>query len=388
MRKVLHFTRKDTQLRASFIQNQILNHIGFVPTIVFREKRNTTFDGGWANDIQGNIPRLNLSTGENLYEKYLYKFTKTLSKRQAELLHNYISEHKPEILHFHYGTDAGIYLKAVRKLKIPKVVSFYGYECSGFPRRFLGYGKVYLQKRVFKYADKVFAMSEDMKNDLLSIGCPEEKIIVHYYGTDVQRFNAHHDYSEKEYVRFLIISGLVPQKGHSFLLKAFAEAYKTNPNIRLTIVGSGELDAKIRQQILDLELNEIVSLPGPVVYGSAQHKEYFASHDVFIHPSITDTNGDKEGIPGAIVEAMAAGLPVISTYHAGIPHIIDNGKTGLLSYEHDVSSLSDSILQMASSQSLRETIGKAGQSYALSNLDLFEKEKELEWIYGELIAGK
>ena len=75
-------------------------------------------------------------------------------------------------------------------------------------------------------------------------------------------------------------------------------------------------------------MGKYVTWHGPTVYASEEHKKYLQNADVFVHPSVTDVNGDKEGIPGAIVEAMAAGLPVISTYHAGIPNIIKNNKTG------------------------------------------------------------
>jgi colanic acid/amylovoran biosynthesis glycosyltransferase len=238
-----------------------------------------------------------------------------------------------------------------------------------------------LQQRVYQYADAVFAMSPDMKKDILSTGCPENKIKVHYYGSDVKRFYNNHEYSNSLDVKFLIISGLVPQKGHKFLLAAFYKAIKTNNNIQLTIVGAGELEQKIREQIIEFQLSKNVSLAGPVIYASNEHLKFFTDHDVFIHPSVTDLNGDKEGIPGAIVEAMAAGLPVISTFHAGIPFIIKDNESGLLVKERDVNALYQAILKLAGSSALRRKLGLAGQHYAMEELDLHFKEKELEMIY-------
>lgn len=386
--RVLHLVRKNTQLRASFIQNQILNHIDFEPIVVYRENRESLLDGGFAQDIKQHIPVYNLASDETICERWRYKIFKRLSKRQKKLLHENVTQIKPDIIHLHYGTDAGIYLRALRNYKIPKVVSFYGYECSGFPRRFLGYGATYLKNRVYKYSDKVFAMSLDMKKDLILTGCPEQNIIVHYYGTDVHRFNMQHDYFNNGTIRFLIISGLEPQKGHSFLLKSFAKAFELNKDIRLTIVGSGQLKGSIDEQVKELSLQNVVSLPGPVVYGSKDHLNQLATHDVFIHPSVTDTNGDKEGIPGAIVEAMSAGLPVISTYHAGIPYIIENGKTGLLVHENDVDSLANIIIKMAESSELRKLVGIAGQKFARNHLDLSMKEIELEQHYNNAITAK
>jgi len=383
-KKVLHFVRKKSQLRASFIKNQISNHKVYSPSVVYKFDRYKGIDGGFAEFDYTDLEEINLANYETIWSKFLYKVFKRVSRKQAQLIIDYIVKQKIDVLHFHYGTDAGIYLPMLSKVKLPKVVSFYGYECSGFPKRFLGYGKVFLQNRTFKHATKIFAMSEDMQKDLIEIGCPKEKLIVHYYGTDTKKFETLHCYRDESIINFLIISGLAPQKGHVFLLKAFHKAHKRNPNIKLTIVGEGETKPLIEGIISNLDMNSYVSLNPFVVYGSPEHKSYFANADVFIHPSLTDTNGDKEGIPGAIIEAMAAGLPIISTNHAGIPYIIDNGKSGLLVDEWDEKSLIEAILKMASDAAVREEMGSLGQKYAIENLDLFNKEIELESIYQDI----
>jgi len=252
----------------------------------------------------------------------------------------------------------------------------------------LGYGKNYLKKRVFPYVSRVFAMSEDMKKDLIKITAPREKILVHYHGADVKKFDVQNNYLVQSTITFLIISGLEPQKGHLFLLKAFQEAYKQNSNIYLKIFGSGKLENEIKDFIRNNNMDNYVQLLGRVTYGSVQHLAEFINADIFIHPSVTDTNGDKEGIPGAVVEAMAAGLPVISTFHAGIPHIINDGTTGLLVNEWDIQLLIQRILKLASDSDLRKKIGINAKKYVLSNLDLHLKEKELEQIYNNLISEK
>jgi colanic acid/amylovoran biosynthesis glycosyltransferase len=228
-------------------------------------------------------------------------------------------------------------------------------------------------------------MSPDMAEDIQNAGCPENKILVHYYGSETNEFYHNHEYKSSKPVRFLIISGLVPQKGHLFLLEAFRKAYQINQNIILRIVGTGPLKNKIESVIQKYSMELFVFLKSRTTYASKEHKKYFDEADVFIHPSVTDTNGDKEGIPGAIVEAMAAGLPVISTCHAGIPYIINNGKTGLLVKEWDIEALKNAILKIASDSTLRRYMGKNGQEYAINNLDLKIKEKELENIYQSLI---
>lgn len=383
MKKVIHFVRKSTQLKASFIQNQILNHIGYQPAIVYKFRSNKN-DGGFAEFDESNLEILDLSTHSGMEEKVIYTISKSISRRDTRVINEYIENIKPDILHFHYGTDAGLYTPIIKESNIPSVVSFYGYECSGFPRRFFGYGKTFLNNRVFKYVTKVFAMSPDMKNDLISIGCPPEKIIIHYYGTDVDRFYSKKVYKNNKVTNFLIISGLEPQKGHKFLLEAFQKAHLINPNINLKIFGAGRLESELKRHIMDNSM-DYVQMMGKVVYGSKEHLKQFADADAFIHPSVTDVNGDKEGIPGAIIEAMAAGLPVISTNHAGIPYIIKHGETGLLVDEFDVDSLVKMILRISTEPELRVFLGKKGQEYAMTNLRLADKELELERIYDSLI---
>ena len=384
-RTVAHFIRKSTQLRASFIQNQILSHIEYDPVVISKYESKKT-DGGFARFKSSEYQMLSLWNEKDVQSKLLYDGFKLITYRDVKKIEDFISERNVDLLHFHYGTDAGVYYPFLKNTQIPSVVSFYGYDCSGFPRRFMGYGKRYLNRRVFPYVDKVLAMSPDMKKDLIAAGCPEHKIIVHYYGTDVKRFHIGQEYDHsRSPVRFLLIAGLEPQKGPMFLLEAFRQAYHLNPSIRLDIVGDGRLRKEILEFIQVNDMGGYVNYHGPTVYASQEHMDFFRNADVFIHPSVTDTNGDKEGIPGAIVEAMAAGLPVISTYHAGIPYIIDHGQTGILVDEWNYKQLQDAILLLADDGRLREEIGKAGQSHALNNLDLHKKERALEQIYYDLL---
>lgn len=379
--RVLHLIRKSTHLNASFILNQITNHINYSPFVGFYEQRSKEFDGGFSNSQNFDFEIISLNSRNGFLEKLRFKVLKQISSKAVSQIKEIIDEKKPKVVHLHYGTDAGLYLRHLKDSEIPTVVSFYGYECSGFPKIAFGLGKWYLKKFVFKYCTFVFAMSEDMKKDLIALGCPEDKVIVHYYGTDVNHFYSERSHVDKKKLDFLIISGFTPQKGHKYLIEAFALAYERNKNITLTIVGAGPLEQEIKNDIGRYELNDVVKTPGAVVYGSKDHLNLFNTHDVFIHPSITDTNGDKEGIPGSLVEAMAAGLPVISTFHAGIPYVLENGKDGLLVEEKDAHALGDAILRIASDLEMRKNLARSAQKRALMELDLKKNEKNLERIY-------
>lgn len=383
--KVAHFVRKSSQLRASFIQNQIVSHLDYEPVLVWRKQASRLYDGGYAAFDYSVYPALDLSVTQGWVEKALFAGPKVLSRRQVERVARFLESEEVQICHFHYGTDCGIYYPFTRELKIPSVVSFYGYDSSSFPGLLFGYGRAYLQKRVFSNVSAVLAMSPDMKHDLIKAGCPEEKIIVHYYGTDCKRFDMHRQYPEKGHLNLLILASLVPQKGHIFLFKSLLALLQSGVrNWKLEVIGVGESADQIKNFAQKNGLSEFVRFMGGIPYGSAEMMEAYRRADIFVHPSVVAENGDKEGIPGTVIEAMAAGLPVVSTYHAGIPYVISHGKTGLLVQEWDTEELSGAIARLIADPSLRQQLGTAAQTEALQTLELREKEKELEDIYSRL----
>ena len=149
------------------------------------------------------------------------------------------------------------------------------------------------------------------------------------------------------------------------------------------MAGDGRLKEEITQHSAKSGATNIF-LQGVVGYGSPEHLDLFKNADVFVHPSITSQNGNKEGIPGTIIEAMSAGLPVISTFHAGIPYVIANEINGLLVNERDVDQLSAAIVRLAENAGLRQQLGNAARISAQTELDVHKKQQELEMIYDEL----
>lgn len=387
MSKVCHFLRKSSQLRASFINNQISNHVNYQPYVINRIEVVADNDGGYAEFVEP-VTRLSLGETATKFEQFLYKGPKILSGRQVNKINQFLSNHAIDIAHFHYGTDSGVYYPLTRNLQIPSVVSFYGYDISSYPRYMMGYGKQYLNNRVFRQVTKILAMTPDMKNDLINAGCPEAKIIVHYYGTDCTKFYHDRVYMEKDVVTILTLSNLCPKKGHIFQFQALKLLLNQGvTNFRFRVVGSGVLEQELKSYVLNNDLTGHVHFVGPLKYGSVEMMEEIKNADIFLHPSVVARDGDKEGIPGTIIEAMASGLPVVTTYHAGIPYVIKNEDTGLLVKEWDVKALSSALHALIESRDLRETIGKAAQNHAMKNLDLAEKEKELEQIYTRVISG-
>lgn len=383
--KVLHLVRKNTQLKASFIQNQIVNHIDFEPFVIFCEKRETDLDGGFADASKNKIDSFNISENNSFIDKILYKFSKQLGWNGRANLQKVVKDLNPDVIHLHYGTDAGIYLRHLKNLNIPKIVSFYGYDCFSFPNRFLGFGRLFLRYWVFRFADKVLAMSPEMYKDLKKLKCSNKKLLIHYHGVPNNLKSIIRSYEAKEKYNLLMLSYLDPVKGHMFVLEALKILLDEGViNFTLNIVGDGHYKNSIEKKVIELRLEKHVKLLGKVSYQSINYYHVFQNADIFLHPSVI-TREDKEGIPGALVEAMFAALPVITTDHGGIPYIVENDATGLIVNEWDTPALAKAIRKCLSSSETRKNLGFNARTFAIENLDLAIKELELEQIYKSLI---
>ena len=369
---------------ASFIYNQITHYRQFVPHAVYCEAVASVF----SEQLRATYPTYcPIRSGS---DRRWYQYTRRLTPAAQRRLVHYLKATQVDLLHVHYGVDALVYADAFEAVGRPVLVSFYGYDCTSFPNRFGGWGKKWLQRKLFANSQvrAYTAMSPDMKEDLLRLGCPAHKIIVHYHGSDPHPFFRERSYPDRKEIHLLIISSLTAKKGHVFLLDAFRRAQgMTTHSLHLHIVGEGGLKEPLARYISDHAVAQAY-LYGPIAYGSAAHHRFLDQADIFVHPSVTTAQGEKEGIPGALIEARSSGLPVITTRHAGIPYIIEDGKTGLLVPENDVAALSRAIVRLAESAALRAQLGRAGQAYTLQELDVAEKEKDLERIYQELIDNR
>jgi glycosyltransferase involved in cell wall biosynthesis len=166
-------------------------------------------------------------------------------------------------------------------------------------------------------------------------------------------------------------------------MKKVIETQKDDIEIRL--VGDGPCRRRLIDLARRLSIFDKVKFLGFITYEDKRHLEEYYNADIFTYPCTTAQRYIKEGIPNGIVEAMTAGLPVISTYHAGIPEIIKDNNTGLLVQEWDEKNLAESIKRLIEDEELRKRLGQNGQAFALKNLDVHAKTAKLEDIYDSLL---
>jgi colanic acid/amylovoran biosynthesis glycosyltransferase len=369
---ILHLERKFVLPSETFIMNQI-NGLSSYRHAVFTAKHIHTGSDVNAHVYQPDTHR----------SSWALKF---ISRSAIQYFLKTAAELSPRVIHSHYITDAAFFHPFTKTQNVPKICSCYGYDVTKFPKQYGVLARLYY-KPVFKEYDFFLAMSENMRKNLLAIGCPAEKIKIHYHGVDTKRFNVERRYSiNKPVYNILTVAQIDPTKGHIIMLGALKKIKEKHPAIKLqyVVVGDGPLRKDMEHYIEKNNLHDNVVFKGFVKHGP-ELNNIMADADVFVHPCIT-VNGAVEGIPGAIVEAMASGLPVISTFHGGIPGIITSGENGILINEHDVDALADKLTELFKDEDQRRRLGTNARKYAQDSLDLESQCNALGQLYTSLMS--
>jgi glycosyltransferase involved in cell wall biosynthesis len=173
---------------------------------------------------------------------------------------------------------------------------------------------------------------------------------------------------DRKPIRILSIGSLVPKKGFSYLIEACHVLKIKGINFTCTIIGGGPAERTIRDQIKKYNLSQHVRL-----MGIKPHNEivsYYYEHDLFVLASVESPSGDKDGIPVVLMEAGAAGLPLISTEISGIPELVRHGETGLLVAPADVVSLANAIIDLAANPTTREALGQNARELVEADFNL------------------
>jgi glycosyltransferase involved in cell wall biosynthesis len=178
------------------------------------------------------------------------------------------------------------------------------------------------------------------------------------------------------------IGRLIVKKGFANLIRACALLVDRGKSFRCEIFGDGPLENQLRAQIEVLGLQEFVQLPGP----KPQHelRARLADASVFVLPSVPEPEGGMDNLPTVIMEAMATGLPVVSTRIGGIPEMVIDNQTGFLVQSEDAVALAGTIEEVTNDRSLGRKLGQAGYERAQK---LFSIEKNVRELCALLSSG-
>lgn len=278
------------------------------------------------------------------------------------LIKRYLQEHQIDVVLAEYGTAGSFITPICKNLDIPLLVHFHGFDASR--EDILNTFKKGYQL-MFSYAIKIIVVSHAMKQALVGQGCPETKLLINTYGPHSGYLNIKPNL-ESNYI--ISIGRHTYKKAPYLTILAFRKVLKKHPYLKLKMIGDGELFDVSKNLVKSLGLENNI-----ILLGALERKEiikHLQSAFLFVQHSLVALNGDSEGTPVGIIEAMAAGLPVVSTRHAGIPDVVIENETGFLVDEGDIDAMAEQIITLLNNRDLAGSFGKKGNERILSEFTL------------------
>ena len=313
-----------------------------------------------------NISKKKLRTFQPLA---VLQLARIIKEQGIDIVH--CQRHKPTV----YGTLA-VYMTG-KNLKVINHVR--GLNRTHTFRRKL------LNRALFRRISRIIAVSHAVRDDIVRTNWMSfpDKVITIYNGIDVQSYN---DCSlspeearirlglpEKDAFVYVTVGRLAETKGQRILLEAFARVYEKYPKSKLIIAGKGWLESELRSLAVELNIHERVLFLGyrtdvPVVLRAC---------DVFVLPSIA------EGLPGALLEAMATGVPVIASRVGGVPEILNDPSLGIMVSPSSTDDLISAMERLCSMDEMRRKV--IGQSLRERVLEEFTKDKMISVMSSEYV---
>ncbi len=316
----------------------------------------------WVQQIESGLKRFGIN-GFFFRERAIKKYLKTVNADAV------LAE---------YGHTGVRMMDICAELGIPLFVYFLGYD---------GYIDWVLKKYGHRYqefndkAKGVICVSRDLVGQLKKLGVRED--ILHYNPCGPNNLDMEQVNPEKSQPLFVAVGAFDERKGPHFTIQAFAKAAAQVNGMELHMVGDGPLWERCKKLARELGVEDRVFFLGKKtlqeIHDLERRARAFVQHSI-----VAPVTGDSEGTPVAIVEASAAGLPVIATRHAGIKDTIIHGKTGFLVGETDVDAMAEYMVLLASEPELAGTLGAAGAQFTRSE---FAQEKLIHTLWGILSSA-
>ena len=303
-----------------------------------------------------------------------------ISGTELRALLRILAKTEARLLHIYFGHIAVHLLPLIRAWQKPSIVSFHGADVI-----------VDMDKAAYRSATRemldavklVMVRSESLRRAVIDLGCDEKKIQLQRTGIPLDEFpfrgRSFPPRGRGGEWRFVQAGRLIEKKGLPVTIHAFVRFSGQYPNARLTIAGEGPLLSTLQEVARELKIDNRISFTGFI--SQEQLRDLFYASHIFMHPSETGSDGNQEGIPNSMLEAMASGLPVFATEHGGIPEAIENGVSGVLVPEHDHEELGRILLDAVQDPDFLSRVGRAGADAVAQKFDQRIQVRRLEDIY-------
>ncbi len=288
-----------------------------------------------------------------------------------------------DIIHSHFGINGAlaVYLKLIG---VPGryITTFHGYDVNSLPHKAApGY-----YRELFRHGDRFTSNTEYTRRRAVSLGCDEKKITILPVGLDIGKFSFRsRQLRPGEKARLLTIGRLVEKKGHEYALKAVKSLVGKGVRLSYTIAGSGPEKERLEALSASLGLDGVVEFLHDI--NEAEALELYSRCHIFVLPSVTSRDHDREGQALVLQEAQATGMPIVSTYHNGIPEGVVDGVSAFLVPERDHLALAKKIEQLVRNPASWPSMGIAGRRFVEGKYDIRKLNRELVDVYEETLRA-
>lgn len=324
---------------------------------------------------------------------FLSKIPKILSAATGFIYPGYmkkLKERHPALVAAHFGTNAMEASWLARKLKVPLVVTLHGYDINthkehwvsgknGFLMRSYPRQLLFLSRRKNVH---FVAVSEAIAEKARKFGIPDEKIHVRHIGIDVEKFQPGEVPVGDRAPTVLFVGRLVEKKNCADLIRAVSVLREDIPDIRLVVVGEGPQ----KEELEDLaeKVGCCVEFRGRLT--PKEVAEEFDKARVFCLPSITAKSGDAEGFGMVVLEAQAAGVPVVTSALGGATEGLIQGETGFGFNELDSEAMTKALRKCLTDDEFATAAGEKGRKFVVENFDIRDCTARLEDLYDEIVG--
>ena len=287
-----------------------------------------------------------------------------------------------DIIHCQFGTfgPMGLMLRQAGLIQGKLITTFRGSDISRYVQKC---GET-VYDDLFREGDFFLTNCEFFRRKAIQLGCPEDRIVVHGSGIDCSRFAFKPRCLPADgRVRIATTGRLVEKKGIEYSIRAIAQLVQSHPNIEYHIIGDGPLKEEFQRLIQDLKINHRVKL-----LGWKNQQEIINILDtcqIFIAPSVTAKDGNQDAPVNTLKEAMAMGLPVISTHHGGIPELVEDGVSGFLTPEREAAAIAEKLRYLIDHPEVWPQMGQAGRARVEELYDMNKLNDELVEVYQQLL---
>ncbi len=372
MKEVGIYRKAFAQISETFIQEQARSLVQYRPTFI-------------SCKLLNQVSFQHVSICQNDFwgiKQAIYWLT-----RSPHLFNRHDTLNKLGLIHAHFGVD-GVYAMALaNKLNISFLVTFHGYDVTVYRsamwryKTLLYYQLIFHEQELKQKASAFIAVSHFLAKKLFEKGYPKEKIIQHYIGVDTEKFFPLRQEANERYI--LCVGRHTEKKGIDILLRAFARIVSKHPDVWLVQVGSGSMTRKLHALAEQLGINHRVRFLGAQSHETVL--QLMHSAEIFSLPSCTAKNGDSEALGIVFNEASACGIPIVSTWHGGIPEAVLDGETGFLVPEKEDAALADKLDALLSDRALGKKMGQRGRDFVCDVFDIRKQTVKLEAIYDSLL---